>query len=53
MKLADRLKLIKPSPTLALNAKANALAAQGEDVVGLAAGEPDFDTPEFIKQADK
>ena len=51
MKLASRLEPIKPSPTLALNAKAKALAAQGVDVVGFAAGEPDFDTPEFIKQA--
>lgn len=51
MKLAQRLKSAKPSPTLALNAKAKALAAQGQDVVGFVAGEPDFDTPEFIKQA--
>ena len=51
MRLASRLSPIKPSPTLALNAKAKALAAQGIDVVGFAAGEPDFDTPEFIKQA--
>ena len=51
MNLASRLKSIKPSATLALNAKAKALAAQGVDVVGFAAGEPDFDTPEFIKQA--
>ncbi|HEX5749140.1 MAG TPA: pyridoxal phosphate-dependent aminotransferase [Archangium sp.] len=51
MNLANRLKSIKPSPTLALNAKAKALAAQGVDVVGLVAGEPDFDTPEHIKQA--
>jgi aspartate aminotransferase len=51
MNLANRLKAIKPSPTLALNAKAKTLAAQGVDVVSLAAGEPDFDTPEFIKQA--
>jgi aspartate aminotransferase len=51
MKLAHRLDAIKPSPTLALNAKAKALAAQGVDVVGFAAGEPDFDTPEFIKDA--
>ncbi|KFA94533.1 pyridoxal phosphate-dependent aminotransferase [Archangium violaceum] len=51
MNLANRLKAIKPSPTLALNAKAKALAAQGVDVVGLVAGEPDFDTPEHIKQA--
>jgi aspartate aminotransferase len=51
MNLANRLKAIKPSPTLALNAKAKALVAQGVDVVSLVAGEPDFDTPEFIKQA--
>ena len=51
MKLARRLAVIKPSPTLALNARARALAAAGEDVVGFAAGEPDFDTPEHIKAA--
>jgi aspartate aminotransferase len=51
MKLAQRLKSAKPSPTLALNAKAKALAAAGQDVVGFVAGEPDFDTPDFIKQA--
>jgi aspartate aminotransferase len=51
MILANRLKAIKPSATLALNARAKALADQGVDVVGLAAGEPDFDTPEFIKEA--
>lgn len=51
MKLARRVQAIKPSPTLALNAKAKALAAQGVDVVGFAAGEPDFDTPDFVKSA--
>jgi aspartate aminotransferase len=51
MKLADRVQAIKPSQTLALNARAKALAAQGVDVVTLVAGEPDFDTPEYIKQA--
>ena len=51
MKLARRLHAIKPSPTLALTARAKALAAAGEDVVGFAAGEPDFDTPEHIKAA--
>jgi aspartate aminotransferase len=51
MKLARRLHAIKPSPTLALNARAKALAAAGEDVVGFAAGEPDFDTPAHIKRA--
>ncbi len=53
MQLAKRLKAIKPSPTLSLNAKAKALAAKGEDVVSFAAGEPDFDTPAHIKDAAK
>ena len=39
---------VSPSPTLAVDAKAKALAAAGEDVCGFAAGEPDFDTPEHI-----
>jgi len=51
MKLSRRLDAIKPSPTLALNAKAKALAAQGVDVASFAAGEPDFDTPEPVKEA--
>jgi aspartate aminotransferase len=42
---------IKPSPTLAITARAKALKAAGEDIIGLGAGEPDFDTPEHIKQA--
>lgn len=42
---------VSPSPTLAIDAKAKALAAAGEDVCGFAAGEPDFDTPEHIKEA--
>lgn len=50
-KLANRLALVKESPTLAVMAKASAMKSQGQDVVILAAGEPDFDTPEFIKQA--
>jgi aspartate aminotransferase len=49
--LARRLSAIHPSPTLALNAKAKALAAEGIDVASFAAGEPDFDTPDFIKKA--
>lgn len=49
--LANRLNLIKPSPTLAITAKAAALKAEGQDIIGLGAGEPDFDTPEFIKKA--
>ncbi len=49
--LADRLSRIKPSPTVAVTAKANELKAEGHDVIGLGAGEPDFNTPEHIKQA--
>ena len=49
--LADRLSRIKPSPTVAVTAKANELKAAGHDVIGLGAGEPDFNTPEHIKQA--
>jgi aspartate aminotransferase len=51
MKLSPRATLIKPSPTLAVTAKAAALKAAGRDIVGFGAGEPDFDTPEAIKQA--
>jgi len=51
IKLADRLKRVKPSPTLAVTARANALRAEGKDIIGLGAGEPDFDTPDNIKQA--
>lgn len=53
MQLAKRLKSVKPSPTLTLNAKAKALAAKGADVLSFAAGEPDFDTPAHIKEAVK
>ncbi len=49
--LADRLSLIQPSPTVAVSTKAAELKAAGKDVIGLGAGEPDFDTPEHIKQA--
>lgn len=49
--LAQRLSFIKPSPTLAMNAKAAQMKTSGIDVISLSAGEPDFDTPEFIKQA--
>ena len=49
--LSERVQRIKPSPTLAVTAKANALKAAGKDVIGLGAGEPDFDTPGFIKEA--
>ena len=48
---ASRLSLIKPSPTMAITAMAAELKAAGKDVIGLGAGEPDFDTPESIKAA--
>jgi len=51
VKLATRVAKIKPSETLAITAKANALKAEGRDVIGFGAGEPDFDTPANIKQA--
>jgi aspartate aminotransferase len=49
--LSERVKRIKPSPTLAVSAKASALKAQGRNVIDLGVGEPDFDTPDHIKQA--
>jgi aspartate aminotransferase len=49
--LADRTMRIKPSATMAVTDKARALKAAGRDVIGLGAGEPDFDTPENIKEA--
>jgi aspartate aminotransferase len=49
--LAQRVNKIKPSPTLAVSAKAAELQATGQDVIGLGVGEPDFDTPEHIKEA--
>ncbi|MBT3397274.1 MAG: aminotransferase class I/II-fold pyridoxal phosphate-dependent enzyme, partial [Alphaproteobacteria bacterium] len=49
--LADSLSRIKPSPTIAVTTKAAELKAAGRDVIGLGAGEPDFDTPDHIKQA--
>ncbi len=48
--LAKRVLDLKPSPTLAVDAKAKALKAKGEDIVNLSAGEPDFDTPDHIKE---
>lgn len=51
MATASRLQRIKPSPTLAVTAKAAELKASGLDVIGLGAGEPDFDTPQNIKDA--
>ena len=48
--ISDSLKRIKPSPTIAVSTKARELKAAGKDVIGLGAGEPDFDTPENIKE---
>ena len=49
--VSNSLKRIKPSPTIAVTQKARELKVAGKDVIGLGAGEPDFDTPENIKQA--
>ena len=51
MEVAARIRQIPPSATLALNAKANQLKAQGVDIVNFGVGEPDFDTPENIREA--
>jgi aspartate aminotransferase len=51
MKLAKRIGRVQPSPTIAIDTKAKAMKAEGIDVIGFGAGEPDFDTPEHIKAA--
>ena len=51
MKFSNRIEQVNPSMTLAIDAKAKELKAKGEDVIGFGAGEPDFDTPDRIKQA--
>lgn len=51
MELSKRAQSIKPSPTLAVTAKAAKLKSEGKDIIGLGAGEPDFDTPQHIKTA--
>jgi aspartate aminotransferase len=51
--LSDTLSRVKPSPTIAVTTKAQQLKAEGKDVIGLGAGEPDFDTPENIRDAAK
>ena len=51
IKLSNRVKAVKPSPTLAVTARAAQMRAAGKDIIGLGAGEPDFDTPEHIKAA--
>lgn len=53
MSLSRRVSMISPSPTLAITAKANKMKAEGIDVIGFGAGEPDFDTPSNIKEAAK
>ncbi len=49
--LSNRVNAVKPSPTLAITARAAKMRSEGHDIIGLGAGEPDFDTPDFIKQA--
>lgn len=51
IQLSTRIQRVKPSPTLAVTVRAAELRAAGQDIIGLGAGEPDFDTPEHIKQA--
>ncbi|MDD4939970.1 MAG: pyridoxal phosphate-dependent aminotransferase [Candidatus Omnitrophica bacterium] len=51
MRLAKRLEKVNPSSTLAITAKAKKLKSEGRDIVNFAAGEPDFDTPDFVKDA--
>jgi len=51
LRLSERVARIQPSPTLAVTAKAAELRAEGRDILGLGVGEPDFETPEHIKQA--
>jgi aspartate aminotransferase len=53
IRLADRVLQVPPSPTLAVNAKAKALKAAGEDILNFSVGEPDFDTPEHVREAGK
>ena len=49
--ISSRLDRIAPSPTMAVTARARQLKAEGRDVIGLGAGEPDFDTPDHVKEA--
>ncbi|MDD3632392.1 MAG: pyridoxal phosphate-dependent aminotransferase [Candidatus Cloacimonetes bacterium] len=51
IKIANRLKMVQPSPTLTISNKANEMIAEGFDVVNFGVGEPDFNTPEYIKRA--
>ena len=49
--ISDTLSLVKPSPTISISTLANELKSQGKDIIALSAGEPDFDTPQNIKDA--
>ena len=51
MELSERVASLSPSLTLSIDSKAKSMIASGQDVCGFGAGEPDFDTPEFIKKA--
>ncbi|MCK5920833.1 MAG: aminotransferase class I/II-fold pyridoxal phosphate-dependent enzyme, partial [Methylococcales bacterium] len=51
LRLSERVEAVKPSPTLAISTRAAQMRAAGRDIIGLGAGEPDFDTPEHTKQA--
>ena len=51
--LSATLDRVKPSPTIAMTTRAAELKAEGRDIIGLSAGEPDFDTPEHIREAGK
>lgn len=51
IKISNRIKLVKPSPTLTLSARAKEMRAAGIDVVNFGVGEPDFNTPEYIKRS--
>ncbi|MBE9562629.1 MAG: aminotransferase class I/II-fold pyridoxal phosphate-dependent enzyme, partial [Proteobacteria bacterium] len=51
VQIAQRVQSIKPSPTLAVTVRAAEMRAAGHDIIGLGAGEPDFDTPQHIKDA--
>jgi aspartate aminotransferase len=51
MQLSERVKSLLPSPTLAIDSKAKKMKSEGVDIIGFGAGEPDFDTPDYIKEA--
>src|SRR5690349_6987373 len=53
IRLASRLSTVRPSPTVTITRLANELRHQGRDIIGLAQGEPDFDTPDHVKAAAK